>query len=181
MLSTYQSSPQIEAAFALGRVPGFDLVIADEAHRVAGPVSSDFATVLDPAVIRGERRLFDGHAAVLHRPVAQGRPRYSTSRWPRWTLALSSDRCFTGLSSESIDDLPTDYQVAVVGVDDATYREWAENGTLVSRDGKQIDNAATLAGQIGLAKAMRKYDLRRVISFHSRVKRARSSRRRCPK
>ena len=37
---------------------------------------------------------------------------------------------------------------------------------------KEIDNAATLAGQIGLAKAMRKYDLRRVITFHSRVKRA---------
>src|SRR5262245_53353938 len=30
-----------------------------------------------------------------------------------------------------------------------------------------------LAGQIGLAKCMRKYDLRRVISFHGRVKAAR--------
>ena len=36
VFSTYQSSPQIAAAFALGRVPAFDLVIADEAHRVAG-------------------------------------------------------------------------------------------------------------------------------------------------
>ena len=53
------------------------------------------------------------------------------------------------------------------------YQEWAEKGALVTRDGTTIDNAATLAGQIGLAKAMRKYDLRRVISFHSRVKRAR--------
>jgi predicted helicase len=58
VFSTYQSSPQIEAAFKLGRVPGFDLVIADEAHRVAGPVSSDFATVLDPEAIKGDRRLF---------------------------------------------------------------------------------------------------------------------------
>ncbi len=36
VFSTYQSSPQIAAAFAVGRVPAFDLVIADEAHRVAG-------------------------------------------------------------------------------------------------------------------------------------------------
>ena len=67
--------------------------------------------------------------------------------------------------------LLTDYQVAVVGVDDATYRKWAEKGVLVRRDNKTTD-ARTLASQIGLAKAMRKYDLRRVISFHSRVLRA---------
>ena len=48
VFATYQSSPQIAKAFKLGRVPEFDLVIADEAHRCAGPVSSDFATVLDP-------------------------------------------------------------------------------------------------------------------------------------
>ena len=54
-----------------------------------------------------------------------------------------------------------------------TYREWAEKGTLVTRDGKKVTDARTLAGQIGLAKAMRKYDLHRAISFHSRVARAR--------
>ena len=34
VFATYQSSPQIADAFALGRVPAFDLVVADEAHRV---------------------------------------------------------------------------------------------------------------------------------------------------
>ena len=175
VFSTYQSSPQIEAAFALGRVPGFDLVIADEAHRVAGPVSSDFATVLDPAAIKAARRLF-----------MTATPRYFTGRVLKaaqaadFEVASMDDEAKFGPVfhrlpfGEAIErDLLTDYQVAVVGVDDATYREWAQKGALVTRDGKQIDNAATLAGQIGLAKAMRKYELRRVISFHSRVKRAR--------
>ncbi|MGH3969193.1 MAG: DEAD/DEAH box helicase family protein, partial [Mycobacterium sp.] len=58
VFATYQSSPQIAKAFTLGRVPGFDLVVADEAHRCAGPVSSDFATVLDPVEIKAKRRLF---------------------------------------------------------------------------------------------------------------------------
>lgn len=175
VFSTYQSSPQIEAAFKLGRVPGFDLVIADEAHRVAGPASSNFSTVLDPEAIKGDRRLF-----------MTATPRYFTGRVLKaaqeadFEVASMDDEkkfgpVFHRLSfGEAIEgDLLTDYQVAIVGVDDATYREWAEKGTLVTRDGKTIDNAATLAGQIGLAKAMRKYDLRRVISFHSRVKRAR--------
>lgn len=173
--STYQSSPQIEAAFKLGRVPGFSLIIADEAHRAAGPVSSDFATVLDSSKIKGSRRLF-----------MTATPRYFTGR----VLKAAQDNDFE-IASMDVEakfgpvfhrlsfgnaisrDLLTDYQVAVVAVDDATYREYADKGTLVTRDGKQIDNAATLAGQIGLAKAMRKYDLRRVISFHSRVKSAR--------
>ena len=175
VFSTYQSSPQIAAAFKLGRVPGFSLIIADEAHRVAGPVSSDFATALDNRAIRGDRRLF-----------MTATPRYFTGRVLKaaqeadFEVASMDDQerfgpVFHRLSfGEAIErDLLTDYQVAVVGVDDATYRQWAEKGALVTRDGKTIDNAATLAGQIGLAKAMRKYDLRRVISFHSRVKRAR--------
>ena len=58
VFATYQSSPQIASAFALGRVPAFDLVVADEAHRIAGPQSSDFATVLDNTQIRARKRLF---------------------------------------------------------------------------------------------------------------------------
>ena len=58
VFATYQSSPQIAKAFRLGRVPAFDLVIADEAHRCAGRVSSDFATILDSEKIRARRRLF---------------------------------------------------------------------------------------------------------------------------
>ncbi|MDA0251679.1 MAG: Helicase associated domain protein [Actinomycetota bacterium] len=174
VFSTYQSSPQIEAAFKLGRVPGFQLIVADEAHRVAGPVSSDFATVLDDRAIRGDRRLF-----------MTATPRYFTGRVLKaaqeadFEVASMDDQekfgsVFHRLSfGEAIErDLLTDYQVVIVGVDDATYRQWAEKGALVTRDGKTIDNAATLAGQIGLAKTMRKYDLRRVISFHSRIKRA---------
>lgn len=52
VFATYQLSPEIAKAFGLGRVPVFDLVIADEAHRCAGPVSSDFATILDSEAIK---------------------------------------------------------------------------------------------------------------------------------
>ncbi len=56
VFATYQSSPQIAKAFRPGRVPAFDLVIADEAHRCAGRVSSNFATVL---TARRSRRAAD--------------------------------------------------------------------------------------------------------------------------
>jgi superfamily II DNA or RNA helicase len=175
VFATYQSSPQIAKAFTLGRVPGFDLVVADEAHRCAGPVSSDFATVLDPTEIKAKRRLF-----------MTATPRYFTGRVLKaaqdadYEIASMDDeakfgRVFHRLGfGEAIKcELLTDYQVAIVGVDDTTYLEWAKKGVLVTRDGVKVTDAASLAGQIGLTKAIRKYDLHRVISFHSRVKRAR--------
>jgi predicted helicase len=58
VFATYQSSPEIAKAFRLGRVPAFDLVIADEAHRCAGRVSSDFGTILSAEAIKVRRRLF---------------------------------------------------------------------------------------------------------------------------
>jgi helicase associated protein len=75
--------------------------------------------------------------------------------------------------AEAIErDILTDSQVVVAGVDDATDPDWARRGQFVSIDGTGVTEALTLAGQIGLAKTMRRYDLHRTITFHSRVKRA---------
>lgn len=175
VFSTYQSSPQIAAAFALGRVPAFDLVFADEAHRVVGSTKSEFGTVLDGTKIKAKRRLF-----------MTATPRYFTGRVLREAkgvdyevASMDDEEKFGGVFhrltfSKAIENkLLTDYQVAIIGVDDATYRAWAERGTLVTLDGRKITDARLLAGQIGLAKAMKKFDLHRVISFHSRVKSSR--------
>jgi predicted helicase len=58
VFSTYQSSSVIAAAQADPTIPAFDLVVADEAHRCAGKVGSDFSTILDNAQIRSAKRLF---------------------------------------------------------------------------------------------------------------------------
>jgi superfamily II DNA or RNA helicase len=181
VFATYQSSREIAEAFRLGRVPAFDLVIADEAHRCAGRVSSDFGTILNPEVIKAHRRLF-----------MTATPRYFTGRVVReaeeadFEVASMDDEAAFGPVfhrlgfAEAIKrDLLTDYQVVVVGIDDATYRDWAQRGRFVTRDGTDTD-ARTLAGQIGLATAMRRYDLHRTITFHSRVKRAREFARSLP-
>ena len=100
VFATYQSSPQMAAAFTLGRVPAFDLVIADEAHRCAGPVSSDFATVLDAVQDQGPAAaVHDGDAALLHRPGAQEPPRKPNTSTPRWMTKPSSAPCSTGWGS----------------------------------------------------------------------------------
>jgi superfamily II DNA or RNA helicase len=173
--ATYQSSPKIADAYGQARLPSFDLVIADEAHRCAGRVSSDFATVLDSNVIPSRKRLF-----------MTATPRFFTGRVVReakeadFEVASMDDECRfgpvlhrLGFAEAIRKKLLTDYQVIIVGVDDATYLEWAQRGRFVTIDGTEVTDARTLAGQIGLGKAMRQYDLRRTISFHSRVSAAR--------
>jgi superfamily II DNA or RNA helicase len=174
VFATYQSSPQIAAAYK-SPVPRFDLAVADEAHRCAGRVGTEFTIILDAGQIRSKRRLF-----------MTATPRYYTPRLRREAgeldveVASMDDEDVFGpvlhrLSfGEAIErNLLSDYQVVVVGVDDETYRAYAERGELVTRDGRTMTDARTLAGQIGLAKSMRKYDLRRTISFHGRIKAAR--------
>ena len=85
VFATYQSSPQIAAAYGTG-APAFDLAIADEAHRCAGRVASEFATILDGERIRACRRLF-----------MTATPRYYTPRVRReaglrdWEIASMDD------------------------------------------------------------------------------------------
>jgi superfamily II DNA or RNA helicase len=184
VFSTYQSSPQIAAAYRQknGRPPSLDLVICDEAHRCAGPVTTDFATILDSRKIPAERRLF-----------MTATPRYFTGRVRReareadFEIASMDDEATFGpvfhrlTFGQAIEqDLLSDYQVVIVGVDDATYKDWATRGKYVTLDGVRITDARALASQIGLAKAMRKFNLRRMISFHNRVEAARQFSRELP-
>jgi predicted helicase len=174
VFATYQSSPEIAKAFKLGRVPAFDLAIADEAHRCAAPHSSEFATILDNQKIKARRRLF-----MTATPRIYSARVLTTAKETGIEFASMDDeekfgKVFYRLTfGEAIKrDLLTDYQVAIIGVDNATYRDWAEKGWFITIDGKEVGDARAVAGQIGLAKAMRRYDLRRVITFHSRVRNA---------
>jgi predicted helicase len=152
----------------------FDLVVADEAHRCAGKVDGAFATVLDGDKLRTTRRLF-----------ATATPRtYST------TLKRKADDI--GVEVVDMDDeaafgkrfhvlpfgeaiklgLLTDYRVVIVGVDDETVADWIRDRHLVGTETGIESDAESLAAEIGLIKAIKDWDLQRIISFHSRVKRA---------
>jgi superfamily II DNA or RNA helicase len=177
VFATYQSSPEIAKAFKLGRVPAFDLAIADEAHRCAAVHSSEFATILDNEKIKAHRRLF-----MTATPRIYSAHVLKTAKEAGYEFASMDDeekfgKLFHRLTfRDAIErDLLTDYQVAIIGVDNTTYRGWAEKGRFITIDGKEVKDARWVAGQIGLAKAMRPkamrgYDLHRVITFHRLVK-----------
>jgi superfamily II DNA or RNA helicase len=174
VFSTYQSSPLVAEAQAVSTVPNFDLAIADEAHRCAGKVGSDFSTILDVTRIRTDKRLF---ATATPRTYLTNTKRTADERGID-IVGMDDERVFGKVMyslpfGEAIKrGLLTDYQVVIIGVDNPTIASWIENRKLTKTESGLEQDAGALAAQIGLLKAYKDYDLRRVISFHSRVNRA---------
>lgn len=174
VFSTYQSSPLIAQAQLDKTVTEFDLAIADEAHRCAGKVSGDFSTILDGEKIRAKKRLFTTATPRTYssniKKVAQDRGVEVVGMDDE---AVFGRQLFTLNFGEAIKrELLTDYRVIIIGVDDPTISALIENRDFLKADADIEIDAESLAAQVGLIKAIKDYDLRRVISFHSKVSRA---------
>jgi len=175
VFSTYQSTPQVALAFKQHKLKPFDLVIADEAHRCAGMNDGAFATILDSQAIHARKRLFMTATPRIFSEASKSRADSMGSE----LVSMDNKQVFGPVFHElKFSDairlkLLTDYRVEIIGVDDPLYRQYAEQGVFVTLDGKTITDARTLASHIAVAKAIKKYDLRRIITFHGRVARAR--------
>ena len=176
IFSTYQSSPLIAQAQKNGGVPHFDLVISGEAHRCAGKSDTLFGTVLDDGQIKSERRLF---ATATPRVYKTGLKK-AAEEFGVEVIDMNDENSFGKrfhalTFGEAIKrDLLTDYRVLIVGVDNELIKEWIESRRLVATDTGHETDARSLAGQIGLLKAVKNWNLGRLISFHGRVKQRKS-------
>jgi hypothetical protein len=83
---------------------------------------------------------------------------------------------------QAIDQgLLSNYRVVIVGIDDPTLAAAVRDRHLVRPDGTDdVTDAATLARLVVVARAMSKFDLHRVLTFHNRVDRARKFAQRLP-
>jgi superfamily II DNA or RNA helicase len=171
IFSTYQSSPKIAEAFKAMHLKPLDLIIADEAHRCAGKVGSAYSTVLDNDQIPAAKRLF----MTATPRIFQAHFLKKSSDSGVDIVSMDDHEAFGAVLhklsfGEAIEqDLLTDYQVVIVGIDNPRYSEMITKRRLVQTDDDIQSDAQSFASHIGLAKAMKTYDLKRVISFHSRV------------
>lgn len=173
IFSTYHSSPIIAQACSLNTSLQFDLVIADEAHRCAGKANSAFATITHKDAIKAQRKLY----MTATPKIFSDQAKQKTQECAYEIVSMDDEEKFGPvfhklLFSDAIkQDLLSDYQVIISVMDDATYRDFAERGRFVAFDNHETD-ARTLASQLLIAKAIKKFDLKKVISFHSRTKSA---------
>lgn len=174
IFSTYQSSRVISEAISQYSDKLFDLIIFDEAHRCSGNVSSYFGTALDNLLIPAKKRLFMTATPRIyeenHRAISL---KYGTKLHSMDDISQFGPVLHSLTFGEAIQrDILCDYQVVIVGTDNSQYAEYIKERTLVTTNLHSITDAASLAIQIAIGKATIKYDLRRIITFHSRVKAA---------
>lgn len=176
VISTYQSSMLVAEAQADPAAPAFDLAVADEAHRCAGKAGSDFTAILDPATIRCDKRLF---ATATPRTYSSTVHKHAEERGVE-IVGMDNVEQFGAVLhalpfGKAIErKLLTDYRVVIIGVDDPMIAQWITRRELVSTGTGVETGSESLAAQIGLLKAIQDYDLKRIISFHSRVSRAKA-------
>jgi superfamily II DNA or RNA helicase len=166
VFTTYQSLGPVSAACARPGVPVLDLVVIDEAHRAAGRTDRAWHLVNDDAAIPAARRLY-----MTATPRLMSSDRYETA-------SMDDEKIFGPQAyhlpfAEAIGNgLLADYRVAVVMVTDAETARLVTDGRMVSAGGPAVP-AGMLAAQVALLKAAAQWDLRRIITYHSRVAGAR--------
>ena len=174
VFSTYQSSNLIADAQANQSVISFNLAIADEAHRCAGDKAGNFATILDGQRIRADKRLF---TTATPRTYSTALKKGAEGRGIE-IVGMDNEEIFgkqlytLNFGQAIKDELLTDYRVVIVGVDSPMIASYIENREFVKTESGIEKDAETLAAQVALLKAMKDFDLHRMISFHSRVNRA---------
>lgn len=154
VFSTYHSSPVVAAAqrmvnASMESETVFDLVLADEAHRLAGQPSEAFTTVLDARQIVARRRLF-----MTATPRVYGGEQGFSMDDPHVFGPLAHTVTFSDAITAG---LLTDYQVVVIG------RHHADPGSTAN----PIDLVAA-----SVLQAIDQHGLRRILTFHGRVSKA---------
>lgn len=180
VFSTYHSCPAVAAAQQLltrggpAVESGFDLLIADEAHYLAGRVHEDFATALDNNKIRARHRLF---ATATPRIVStRARDTLAADGQDHGVVSMDDPAVFGEVAhelpfSEAIaEKLLTDYQLLILGVDKEEIAEQIDHRALLRLQENGIaTDAASLAAAVAIHRVVTQYGGRRLVSYHSRI------------
>ncbi|MFD8376806.1 Helicase associated domain protein [Streptomyces sp. NPDC059688] len=165
----------LERAHAAG-LPGWDLVVVDEAHRTSGRIGKPWAVVHDNTRIPALRRLYmtatprlwqlddDGEAA----PGVPGELVASMEDDPAGPFG---SRCYTLTLSEAIDrGICAPYQVVCLDITDSQLQA----AQLLGVEGRsdEVRGARLAALQTALVKASAEEGFRRTLVFHHQVKEA---------
>jgi superfamily II DNA or RNA helicase len=166
VLATYASLPAVAAAHRLHGLGAWELAVVDEAHRSAGHGAKAWAVIHWDAQIPAVRRLY-----------LTATPRIMTGAGGDEVVSMDDAAVFGRIVhevpfAEAISNgLLADYRVAAGVVTDAEVAKLTAGTAVASVSGRPLP-ARLAACQVTLARAIREWDLRRVITYHGRVTRA---------
>lgn len=173
IFSTYHSSNRVAQAFRECGAEA-DLIIFDEAHRLAGKGDSERALLTQNDYLKSKKRIFMTATPRVFSDAAK-------------KMAFENGFAVASMDDESafgpvVFDLPfgeaiergllSDYKVVIVGTSEEELQKDIESGKLLESEATNIDTR-TLANALGLRKFLDKYSLGKLITFHSSIRKAR--------
>ncbi|RVU16260.1 DEAD/DEAH box helicase [Streptomyces antnestii] len=168
----------LERAHAAG-LPGWDLIVVDEAHRTSGRIGKPWAVVHDNQKIPSLRRLYMTATPRLWQLADEGGGQDQEQGAPGELVASMDDdpngpfgsRCYTLTLSAAIDrGICSPYQVVCVDVTDTQLQAAQLLGAEARSE--QVRGARLAALQTALVKASAEEAFRRTLVFHHVVKEA---------
>ncbi|MFB7300641.1 DEAD/DEAH box helicase [Streptomyces rubiginosohelvolus] len=162
----------LERAHKAG-LPGWDLIVVDEAHRTSGRLGKPWAAVHDNSRIPSLRRLYMTATPRLWQldEDAEGAPGELVASMEDDPDGPFGARCFTLTLSDAIDrGICAPYQVVCVDITDAQLQA----AQLLGAEGRsdEVRGARLAALQTALLKASSEENFRRTLVFHHVVKEA---------
>ncbi|MEU1660940.1 Helicase associated domain protein [Streptomyces griseofuscus] len=156
-----------------GGLPGWDLIVVDEAHRTSGRLGKPWAVVHDNTRIPSLRRLYMTATPRLWQldEDAEGAPGELVASMEDDPDGPFGARCFTLTLSEAIDrGICAPYQVVCVDITDTQLQAAQLLG--VGGRSDEVRGARLAALQTALLKASSEENFRRTLVFHHMVKEA---------
>ncbi|MFJ4082779.1 Helicase associated domain protein [Streptomyces iakyrus] len=163
----------LERAHAAG-LPGWSLIVVDEAHRVSGRIGRPWAVVHDNTRIPALRRLYmtaTPRLWQLDEDSGQGAPGELVASMEDDPNGAFGSRCYALTLSEAIDrGICAPYQVVCVDVTDTRLQA----AQLLGEDARSehVRGARLAALQTALVKASAEEGFRRTLVFHHQVREA---------
>ncbi|MGW6645367.1 Helicase associated domain protein [Streptomyces iakyrus] len=161
----------LERAHGAG-LPGWDLIVVDEAHRTSGRIGKPWAVVHDNTRIPSLRRLYmtaTPRLWQLDEDAGQGAPGELVASMEDDPDGPFGARCYTLTLSEAIDrGICAPYQVVCVDITDTQLQA----AQLLGMEGRsdEVRGARLAALQTALLKASSEEGFRRTLVFHHVVK-----------
>ncbi len=178
---TYQSSNLVADAMLDKEIKDFDITFCDEAHRCAGADSKKYAIILDKNRIRSHKRLFltatpkATDDELNTEAIKKERIIHSMddkSKFGKRSYVLTFHDALTKFKKP----LLCNYRIVICDIQKSEYKTYEK---IIKRKFSSIENvkqidAGTLATHIALLKSIKKFNLKRIITFHNKCERAKN-------
>ncbi|MEN3225210.1 Helicase associated domain protein [Mycolicibacterium porcinum] len=171
VFGTYQSLGAVITAHADQGMAPWSVVVCDEAHRTAGKKTKPFARVLHDQHVPARRRLFLTATPKVHMvSEKETSPEKSALLASMDNEQLYGPPVYTLSVAEAVEKkILSEYQVAVIGIEDSELHAAAQVLDNVTVNGQQLslDHVAAI---VALSKSAQEHGLRSIIAFYNSIK-----------